>query len=215
MFWFTNFVARYTRRGFRELQKHLGELNGVMEETISGQQVVKAFRRNESAIAAFRQQQPGGLPGRRVRQQLRPAADAADQRAGQLLRDRAGRVGRLAGAAGAGHAWASSPPSSATGSTSSSRCASWPTCTTSIQAALAGAERVFEIIDTPPEVHDAAGRRAAGSASRGDVRFEHVAFRLPARHAGDQGHDAWRPRPGRPSRWWGRPARARRRSSTC
>jgi ATP-binding cassette subfamily B protein len=30
MFWFTQFVAKYTRKGFQELQKHLGELNGVM-----------------------------------------------------------------------------------------------------------------------------------------------------------------------------------------
>ena len=103
MFWFTQFVARYTRRGFRDLQKHLGELNGVMEEAISGQKVVKAFRRNESVIGRVPRAQPGGLQGGRLRQQLRAAADAADQRAGQLLRDRAGRAGRLAGAARAGH----------------------------------------------------------------------------------------------------------------
>src|SRR4030095_3268413 len=29
MFWFTQFVARYTRKGFRNLQKELGEINGV------------------------------------------------------------------------------------------------------------------------------------------------------------------------------------------
>jgi ATP-binding cassette subfamily B multidrug efflux pump len=55
MFWFTQFVARYTRKGFRDLQKHLGELNGVMEESISGEKVVKAFRRNESVIDTFRE----------------------------------------------------------------------------------------------------------------------------------------------------------------
>src|SRR4029450_10986925 len=27
MFWFTQFVARYTRKGFRDLQRELGELN--------------------------------------------------------------------------------------------------------------------------------------------------------------------------------------------
>lgn len=55
MFWFTNFVARYTRRGYRELQKSLGELNSVMEESISGEKVIKAFRRNESVINDFRE----------------------------------------------------------------------------------------------------------------------------------------------------------------
>ncbi len=54
MFWFTQFVARYTRKGFRELQKELGGINSVMEETISGQRVVKAFRRSDSAIERFR-----------------------------------------------------------------------------------------------------------------------------------------------------------------
>src|SRR6266487_1803308 len=54
MFWFTQFVARYTRKGFRDLQKELGEINSVMEESISGQRVVKAFRRSETAIERFR-----------------------------------------------------------------------------------------------------------------------------------------------------------------
>jgi len=55
MFWFTQFVARYTRKGFQELQKQLGEMNGVMEEAISGQKVIKAFRRNDSVVATFRE----------------------------------------------------------------------------------------------------------------------------------------------------------------
>ena len=53
MFWFTGFVAKYTRRGFRDLQQHPGNLNSVMEESISGQRVVKAFRRNETVKDLF------------------------------------------------------------------------------------------------------------------------------------------------------------------
>jgi ATP-binding cassette subfamily B protein len=45
----------------------------------------------------------------------------------------------------------------------------------SIQAALAGAERVFEIIDTPSEV-DAVPTSVHLGTVRGDVRFEHVNF---------------------------------------
>jgi ATP-binding cassette subfamily B protein len=45
----------------------------------------------------------------------------------------------------------------------------------SIQAALAGAERVFEIMDTPSEVDDAPNAVPLESL-RGDVRFEHVNF---------------------------------------
>jgi ATP-binding cassette subfamily B protein len=55
MLGFTEFVARYTRRGFRDLQKQLGGMNSVMEEAISGQKVVKAFRRNDSVVEAFRE----------------------------------------------------------------------------------------------------------------------------------------------------------------
>src|SRR5262245_36741081 len=56
MLWFTEFVARYTRKGFRDLQRGLGQMNSVMEEAISGQKVVKAFGRNDTVLAAFREQ---------------------------------------------------------------------------------------------------------------------------------------------------------------
>jgi len=55
MLWFTGFVAKYTRKGFRSLQKELGGLNAVIEENISGARVVKAFRRSDTAIEAFRE----------------------------------------------------------------------------------------------------------------------------------------------------------------
>jgi len=44
-----------------------------------------------------------------------------------------------------------------------------------IQAALAGSERVFEIMDTPVEVEDAVKQLPLGTI-RGDVRFENVVF---------------------------------------
>jgi len=62
MFWFTRFVAIYTRRGFRDLQRALGGLNGVMEEAISGQRVVKAFRRSGRRDPELSRTQSGGLP---------------------------------------------------------------------------------------------------------------------------------------------------------
>ena len=103
MFWFANFIARYTRKGFRELQKRLGQINGVMEETISGQHVVKAFGRSESAIENFPPLQSRSLQGWHLRQQLCPGAHAAHQRARQPVRHRAGRAGRLSGLAGTGY----------------------------------------------------------------------------------------------------------------
>ena len=64
IYFFTNFIARYTRKGFRELQKQLGNLNSVMEEAISGQKVVKAFRRNEFGHRCLPRAQPRRVPGR-------------------------------------------------------------------------------------------------------------------------------------------------------
>jgi len=45
----------------------------------------------------------------------------------------------------------------------------------SIQAALAGAERVFEVLDTPTELDDGP-EAVALTTVHGDVRFEHVDF---------------------------------------
>ena len=49
----TKVVAAKTRRNFREQQKHLGELNGVIEETVTGQRVVLAYSRQEETIRRF------------------------------------------------------------------------------------------------------------------------------------------------------------------
>ncbi|WP_028551397.1 ABC transporter ATP-binding protein [Paenibacillus sp. UNC451MF] len=49
----TGKISKYTRNHFSGQQKYLGEINGFIEETISGQKVVKAFRREEKAIQDF------------------------------------------------------------------------------------------------------------------------------------------------------------------
>jgi ATP-binding cassette subfamily B protein len=49
----TRGVTQRSRTGFRAQQKHLGELNGIIEETVTGQQVVKAFVREQEAIQEF------------------------------------------------------------------------------------------------------------------------------------------------------------------
>jgi ATP-binding cassette subfamily B multidrug efflux pump len=46
-------VARRTRQGFRETQKTLGELNGLIEETITGEHTVKAFVREQTTISQY------------------------------------------------------------------------------------------------------------------------------------------------------------------
>jgi ATP-binding cassette subfamily B protein len=174
MFAFTEFVARYTRQGFRELQKHLGELNGVMEEAISGQKVVRAFRRNESAIEFFR----------RSNQDVFRAAVWANSYA-FLLMPLTNVLGNffvivLAGLGG----WLALQGLVTVGIIATfinyaqnfiSPLRQLANMYNSIQAALAGAERVFEIIDTPAEADDAPDA-APLEAIRGEVRFDHVNF---------------------------------------
>lgn len=49
----TSRIASSTRKYFSAQQKELGELNGYIEEIISGQKVVKAFAREERALEHF------------------------------------------------------------------------------------------------------------------------------------------------------------------
>jgi ATP-binding cassette subfamily B protein len=174
MFGFTQFVARFTRRGFRELQKDLGGLNAVMEEAISGQKVVKAFGRNESVLAAFR----------RSNEAVFQAAVRANSYA-FLLMPLTNVLGNffvivLAGLGG----WLALGGLVSVGVIATfinyaqnfiSPLRQLANLYNAIQAALAGAERVFEIIDTPAEVDDAP-EAAPLKAVRGDVRFDRVSF---------------------------------------
>jgi len=53
MFFLTNLIAKNTRTYFSQNQKLLGKLNGVIEEDISGQKVIKVFTREEKEINKF------------------------------------------------------------------------------------------------------------------------------------------------------------------
>ena len=51
--YFTRYVARHTRQGFRDQQEALALLNGHIEETITGGKVLRAFGREEAVIDEF------------------------------------------------------------------------------------------------------------------------------------------------------------------
>ncbi|MDM5331942.1 ABC transporter ATP-binding protein [Ureibacillus composti] len=55
MFTAMRFITRRTSKLFKEQQVALGELNGMIEETISGQRIVKAFSREEQVKKEFRE----------------------------------------------------------------------------------------------------------------------------------------------------------------
>src|SRR5512142_634856 len=174
MFWFTQFVARYTRKGFRDLQRSLGDLTGVMEESISGGKVVKAFRRNESVVNAFRASNQdvwrAGIYANSYALLLMPLTNVLGSffvivlagLGGWLALQGLVSVGIIATFINYGQNFISPLRQLAN-------------LYNSIQAALAGAERVFQVIDTPSELSDAPNAASQG-ALRGDVRFDHVRF---------------------------------------
>lgn len=174
MFWFTGFVATYTRRGFRQLQKELGNLNAAMEENISGQRVVKAFRRSDTVIETFRRHNSAvykaGLYANTYALLLMPLTNVLGNFFVIVL---AGLGGWLAlqGLATVGII--------ATFISYAQRFINplrqLANMYNAIQAALAGAERVFEILDSQPDLVDSID---ANSVKKfiGDVRFDHVTF---------------------------------------
>lgn len=48
-------ITKQTGRLFKAQQRNLGDLNGYIEETLSGQRIVKAFSQEKTVIAAFKQ----------------------------------------------------------------------------------------------------------------------------------------------------------------
>lgn len=174
MFWFSRFVAKYTRKGFQNLQKNLGELNSVAEEAIAGQKTIKAFRRNDSMIEAFR-----------VRNEAVFEAAVYANSYALLLMPLTGVLGSffvivVASLGG----WLAleglvSVGMIATfinyGQNFTSPLRQLANLYNSIQAALAGAERVFEIIDTPSEIADLPDA-APIAAFRGEVSLTNVDF---------------------------------------
>jgi ATP-binding cassette subfamily B multidrug efflux pump len=174
MFWFTQFVARYTRTGYRDLQKQLGELNAVMEESISGQKVIKAFRRNESVTDAFRRHNQevfrAGVYANSYALLLMPLMTVLGNFFVIVLAGLGGwlalrglvSVGIIATFISYGQNFVQPLRQLAN-------------MYNAIQAALAGAERVFQIIDTPSEVGDAPDAVPLESM-QGRVCFEHVNF---------------------------------------
>lgn len=170
---FTGFVARYTRRGFRELQKHLGGMNGMMEEAIGGQRIITAFGRNATVTEEFDRVNGevfrSGVSTNSYALLLMPVTNAlgnvfivvmAGFGSWLALRELV-TVGVIATFVTYGRNFVQPLRQLAN-------------MYNSIQAALAGAERIFEVIDSPPEPGVEGG--GLQGAVEGEVEFEHVGF---------------------------------------
>ena len=166
-------IAPRMRAGFRAQQASLGTLNGLIEETITGQRVVKAYHRESVVIAQFDASN----------RELRQAATRAQIFAGFIgpMMNCVNNLG-LAIVAGFG-GWMAVQGMATIGTIASfitfSRLFGRPlnelaTLYGAIQSAIAGAERVFAVIDEPPEV-DAPDAQPLAQI-RGAVVFDDVSF---------------------------------------
>jgi ATP-binding cassette subfamily B multidrug efflux pump len=70
----TKQITKHTQRLFKEQQQRLGEMNGLIEETISGQKVVKTFQREAAAVDQLAA----------INKQLRVAGTGAQQLSGMM-----------------------------------------------------------------------------------------------------------------------------------
>ncbi len=167
-------IAGWTRKYFSAQQKELGELNGYIEETVSGQRVVKAFRHEAEAIAHFNQ----------ISRNLTQAGIRAQIFAG-VIPPLMNAVNNLSFAviAGAG-GWMALKGFITVGVIASflnySKQFGRPINEIAnqfnmIQAAIAGAERVFEVMDETPEITDSEQAYPL-KAVAGAVVFENVSF---------------------------------------
>jgi ATP-binding cassette subfamily B protein len=149
----SRWVAKRTRIGFRRQQKQLGTINGMIEETVSGQRVIKAYGQETALITQFDD----------LNSRLRAASTRAQVFAGLMgpLTNFVNNVG-FAIVAGAG-GWMAVQGTASVGTiaafVSYARQFTMPlnqiaNLYNSIQSAIAGAERVFEAIDESAEIAD-------------------------------------------------------------
>ena len=171
---FTRWIAVYTRTGFKDLQRDLGQLNGVMEEAIEGQKIVTVFGRSASVASSFREANErvyrAGVRANTYALLIMPIVTVLGNLfvivlagfGGWLALQGMVSVGIIATFINYGQNFVQPLRQIAN-------------LVNTLQAALAGAERVFEILDTPSETDEGTIARAS-SEVRGQVRFEHVTF---------------------------------------
>ena len=174
MLWFSNFVANYTRKGFQNPQYQLGGLNAITEEAFSGQKVIKAFRHKDSVTLDFDKQNQAvykaGVYANTYALLLMPLTFVLGNFFVVVMAGLGGwlalrglvTVGLIATFINYGQNFVSPLRQISN-------------IFNSIQAALAGAERVFEIIDAKPEIMDSP-QPVEFETIQGEVDFEHVSF---------------------------------------
>ena len=170
----TSYVGKKVRGIFRSLQKNMGRLNGVMQETLTGQKAVIVFGQQESSNRKFNK---ANSDVREVGTRAETYTMAFRPLMGILSN---ANIAIVAGVGG----WMVLQGLATIGTISvfiaysrkfSDPLRQFSNLYNSIQSALAGAERVFEILDTEPEIEDAPDAVTV-DRFQGEVEFRNVDF---------------------------------------
>lgn len=170
----TKHITRLSRNYFKGQQQHLGELNGFIEETISGQKVVSLFRQEDEKVAQFQ-----GINERLNRVAIK--AQIVSGLVGPVMNVVNNLSFALIAAIGG---WMVFRDWTTVGVVVSfltySRQFSRPISDLAnqynlIQAAIAGAERVFDVLELRSEYAEDRDTIACPQL-RGEVVFDHVSF---------------------------------------
>ncbi len=170
----TVYIARHTKTRFRDQQSTMGVMNGLIEETLSGEQVVKAFSKEEEVIADFE-----------VRNVAYREAAIKAQTFSLLMMPLMTVITNLglalvAGTGGYMVVMGLSTVGTIVAFVTYARQLSEPlrqvaNLWNQVQSAIAGAERVFEVMDEDPDLKDSADAREMGQVE-GEVIFDNVCF---------------------------------------
>lgn len=174
VFLLTKAIAKNTSDLFKEQQTQLGKLNGNIEESISGIQVVKAFNRQQKIIDEFAEINDSlcrvGLKAQILSGFLMPLMNVINNIGfaavawvgGILAVKNIITVGIIASFLSYSRQFTRPLNSIAS-------------IFNTLQSAVAGAERVFDILDEKEELKDCPGAKVIQNA-RGHIVFENVCF---------------------------------------
>ena len=184
----TRTIAKISRRFYREQQKNLGELNGYIEEMVSGQKVIKLFSREEANKADF-----SGINNR-----LRLSGTKAEIIAGVMgpFMNMINNITYLIVAVAGGYLVINSVTGAITVGVVFSfllymknfarPISEIANLFNTIQSALAGAERVFQVMDEEPELDAPDAKDVTdieGNIEIQDVTFSYIPGKPVLKHA--------------------------------
>ncbi|MCZ8522141.1 MULTISPECIES: ABC transporter ATP-binding protein [Paenibacillus] len=178
------------RTAWRQVHAKMEKLSGDAVERLSGVRIVQAFGREETERQRFEEQS---------------AAHVEQARRAFLLSNLFGRMNQAYSDAGKWLIWFAGALFVLRGELTLGSLIAFQAylgqlygpiyrfseLNVTIQNALAHVERIFEVLDTEPDIRSKPGARPM-TACQGDIRFEEVSFGYPAAESGEPGREVLR-----------------------